>query len=135
MCIRDRNKMAAYDFHGTVARWRTTPEKFEELWNAPQTEVPNSHGRVRLGKNGKPIKRCRIVFMDELPGVPLNDNWSDIAYVAGRSAESANYSTQKPEALLNRIITSSSNENMIEMCIRDSANTVQQSLHCHLRLL
>lgn len=63
--------MAAYDFHGTVARWRTTPEKFEELWNAPQTEVPNSHGRVRLGKNGKPIKRCRIVFMDELPGVPL----------------------------------------------------------------
>ena len=108
-----QNKMAAYDFHGTVARWRTTPEKFEELWNAPQTEVPNSHGRVRLGKNGKPIKRCRIVFMDELPGVPLNDNWSDIAYVAGRSAESANYSTQKPEALLNRIITSSSNENMI----------------------
>lgn len=82
-----QNKMAAYDFHGTVARWRTTPEKFEELWNAPQTEVPNSHGRVRLGKNGKPIKRCRIVFMDELPGVPLNDNWSDIAYVAGRSAE------------------------------------------------
>lgn len=45
-----QNKMAAYDFHGTVARWRTTPEKFEELWNAPQTEVPNSHGRVRLGK-------------------------------------------------------------------------------------
>ena len=105
--------MAAYDFHGTVARWRTTPDKFEELWNAPQTEVPNSHGRVRLGKNGKPIKRCRIVFMDELPGVPLNDNWSDIAYVAGRAAESANYSTQKPEALLNRIITASSNENML----------------------
>lgn len=108
-----QNKMAAYDFHGTVARWRTTPDKFEELWNAPQTEVPNSHGRVRLGKNGKPIKRCRIVFMDELPGVPLNDNWSDIAYVAGRAAESTNYSTQKPEALLNRIITSSSNENML----------------------
>lgn len=46
-------------------------------------------------------------------GSSFNDNWSDIAYVAGRSAESANYSTQKPEALLNRIITSSSNENMI----------------------
>lgn len=125
-----QNKMAAYDFHGTVARWRTTPEKFEELWNAPQTEVPNSHGRVRLGKNGKPIKRCRIVFMDELPGVPLNDNWSDIAYVAGRSAESANYSTQKPEALLNRIITSSSNENMIVMNFikEDDSTTVEIEL-------
>lgn len=103
-----QNKMMAYNFHGTTARWRTTPEKFEELWNAPQTEVPNSHGRIRLGKNGKPIKRCRIVFMDELPGVPINDNWTDIAYVAGRASESVNYATQKPEALLDRIIKTSS---------------------------
>lgn len=108
-----QNKMVAYDFHGTVARWRTTPEKFEELWNAPQTEVPNSHGRIRLGKDGKPIKRCRIVFMDELPGVPLNDNWDDIPYVAGRAAESVNYATQKPVALLERIIKSSSKEGMM----------------------
>ena len=108
-----QNKMMAYDFHGTVARWRTTPEKFEELWNAPQTEVPNSHGRIRLGKNGKPIKRCRIVFMDELPGVPLNDNWTDVAYVAGRAAESQNYATQKPEALLERILRVSTKENML----------------------
>lgn len=108
-----QNKMKAYDFHGTIARWRTTPDKFEHLWNAPQTEVPNSHGRIRLGKNGKPIKRCRIVFMDELPGVPVNDNWIDIPYVAGRSAESTNYSTQKPEALLERIIKTSSNKGMV----------------------
>ncbi len=108
-----QNKMAAYDFHGTVARWRTSPDKFEELWNAPQTEVPNSHGRIRLGKDGKPIKRCRIVFMDELPGVPINDNWDDIAYVAGRAAESVNYSTQKPESLLERILKSSSNPGMV----------------------
>lgn len=106
-------KMNAYDFHGTTARWRTTPEKFEELWNAEQTEVPNSHGRIKLGKNGKPIKRCRIVFMDELPGVPVNDIWDDINYVAGRSTEKVYYSTQKPEALLERIIKASSNEGMV----------------------
>lgn len=108
-----QNKMMAYDFHGTTARWRTTPEKFEELWDAPQTEVPNSHGRIRLGKSGNPIKRCRIVFMDELPGVPINDNWTDIAYVAGRASESVNYATQKPEALLDRIIKTSSNSGML----------------------
>ena len=51
--------------------------------------------------------------MDELPGVPLGDNWVDIAYVAGRAAESEDYATQKPEALLERIIKSSSNENML----------------------
>lgn len=106
-------KMQAYDFHGTTARWRTTIDKFEELWNAPQTEVPNSHGRIKLGKNGKPIKRCRIVFMDELPGVPISDNWSDISYVAGKAEERVDYATQKPEALLERIIKASSNEGMV----------------------
>jgi len=106
-------KMESYDFHGTIARWRMNPDKFEELWNAPQTEVPNSHGRIKLGKNGKPIKRCKIVFMDELPGVPLNDMWNDISYVAGRSKEKEDYATQKPEALLERIIKASSNEGMI----------------------
>lgn len=106
-------KMNAYDFHGTTARWRTTPEKFEILWNAGQTEVPNSHGRIKLGKNGKPIKRCRIVFMDELPGAPVNDIWDDINYVAGRSIEKVDYSTQKPESLLERIIKASSNEGML----------------------
>ena len=108
-----QNKMDAYDFHGTVAKWRTIPEKMEDLWNAPQTEVPNSHGRIRLGKDGKPIKRCRIVFMDELPGVPVSDIWDDISYVAGRAKESVDYSTQKPEALLERIIKASSDENML----------------------
>lgn len=102
-----RRSMAEYDFHGTVARWRTSPEKMEDLWNAPQTDVPNSHGRIKLGRNGKPIKRCRIMFLDEMPGVPLSDVWSDISYLAGGSRESVNYSTQKPEALLERIIKTS----------------------------
>lgn len=106
-------KMEEYDFHGTSARWRTTPEKFEVLWNAEQTEVPNSHGRIKLGKNGKPIKRCRIIFKDELPGTPINDIWNDISYVAGRSQEKEDYATQKPEALLERIIKASSNEGML----------------------
>ena len=106
-------KMEAYDFHGTTARWRTTREKFEALWEAEQTEVPNSHGRIKLGKNGKPIKRCRIVFMDEMPGSPVNDIWNDISYVAGKSQEKEDYATQKPEALLERIIKASSNEGML----------------------
>ncbi|WP_235200226.1 site-specific DNA-methyltransferase [Pseudomonas monteilii] len=108
-----QNKMAAHDFHGTVARWRTSPEKMESLWNAPQTEVPGSHGRIKLGKNGLPIKRCKIVFLDELPGVPLSDTWSDISYIAGGSGQSVNYATQKPEKLLERIIKASCPENGI----------------------
>ena len=105
-----QRRMAEYDFHGTKARWRTSPEKMKVMWDAPQTEVPNSHGRIKLGKNGNPIKRCRIMFLDEMLGVPLSDLWSDIKYLAGGSKESHSYPTQKPEALLERIIKASSSE-------------------------
>lgn len=105
-----RKSMKEFDFHGTVARWRTGPDGMEELWNAPQTEVPNSHGRIKLGKNGKPIRRCRIMFLDEMPGVPLADVWTDIPYIAGGSAQSHGYPTQKPELLIERIIKASSQE-------------------------
>ena len=104
-----RGSMKFWDFHGTLARWRATPENMEALWNAPQTEVSGSHGRIKLGKDGNPIKRCRIMFLDEMPGVPLSDNWNDISYLAGGSKEAEGYRTQKPEALLERIISASSN--------------------------
>ncbi|MDD3917074.1 MAG: site-specific DNA-methyltransferase [Synergistaceae bacterium] len=105
-----QGKMQEYEFHGTKARWRYTPDNMEKLWNLPQTEVPDSHGRIKLGKDGAPIKRCRIMFLDEMPGVPLSDLWSDIKYLAGGAKEAHNYPTQKPEALLERIIKASSNE-------------------------
>jgi adenine-specific DNA-methyltransferase len=108
-----QGRMELFDFHGTSARWRTNAEKMEMLWNAPQTAVPGSHGRIKLGRNGLPIKRCKIVFLDELPGVPLSDIWTDISYVAGGSGQSLNYGTQKPEKLLERIIRTSCPDNGI----------------------
>ena len=105
-----QKRMAEFDFRGTVARWRTSPEKMEDMWNAEQTEVPDSHGRIKIGKNGTPIKRCRIMFLDEMSGVPLSDLWGDVKYLAGGSKESQNYPTQKPEALIERILRASSNE-------------------------
>ncbi len=110
-----RNSMKEYDFMGTTARWRTNHDKMMDLWNMPQTEVPSSNGRIKLGKDGKPTKRCRIVFLDELPGVPLQDIWNDIPYLAGGSAERIGYPTQKPEALLDRIILCASNEGDVVM--------------------
>ncbi|MCW5553177.1 MAG: site-specific DNA-methyltransferase [Verrucomicrobiae bacterium] len=104
-----RNSMELFDFKGTKARWRTSHEKLMELWNAPQTDVPNSHGRIKLRKDGKPSKRCRIMFLDELPGVPLQSIWPDIPSLRGGAAERLGYPTQKPVALLERIIQASSN--------------------------
>jgi DNA modification methylase len=108
-----QNKMEEFDFMGTTARWRTNLKGMMELWNAPQTEVPNSHGRILLRKDGLPRKRCRIVFLDELPGVTLQSWWGDITPLAGGSKERLGYPTQKPLPLLERIIKTSSNENDI----------------------
>lgn len=118
-----QGKMAEWDFHGTKARWRSTHDKMEALWDAEQTEVPDSHGRIKLGKDGMPIKRCRIMFLDEMPGVPLGDLWTDIKYIAGGAKESQSYPTQKPEALLERIIKASSNENDIVADIFSGSGT------------
>ena len=105
--------MEEFDFKGTKARWRTNREGMEALWNAPQTEVPNSHGRILLREDGFPRKRRRIVFLDELPGVALQSWWGDISPLAGGSIERLGYPTQKPLALPERIIKSSSKENDI----------------------
>jgi hypothetical protein len=108
-----QNKMEEYDFMGTTARWRTNHAGMMALWNSPQTEVPNSHGRVLLRADGRPRKRCRIVFLEDLPGVSLQSWWGDIPPLAGGSTERLGYPTQKPIQLLERIIRSSSNENDI----------------------
>ena len=47
-------------------------------------------------------------FADEMPGVQLQDDWGDIGKAAGE--EDLGYPTQKPEALLERILKASSNE-------------------------
>jgi adenine specific DNA methylase Mod len=47
-------------------------------------------------------------YLDEMPGVPLQNDWSDIAPASGN--EDLGYPTQKPVALLERIIVASSNE-------------------------
>jgi DNA modification methylase len=62
-------------------------------------------GRLYYTRTGMPnYKR----YLDEMPGVPLQDLWADIPPTLGN--ESLGYPTQKPEALLERIIKASSNE-------------------------
>ena len=58
-------------------------------------------------KDGR-IQRKR--YLDELKGKPVSDFWDDIGQVASQSDERLGYPTQKPEALLERVIKTSSNE-------------------------
>jgi DNA modification methylase len=52
----------------------------------------------------------RKTFLDEYEGQPVQNLWTDIYVINSQAKESVNYPTQKPEALLERIIKTSSNE-------------------------
>lgn len=49
-------------------------------------------------------------YLDEMPGVPLQDLWTDLRPIGAKATERLGYPTQKPESLLERIIRSSSEE-------------------------
>ena len=49
-------------------------------------------------------------YLDEMPGISLGDIWDDIPPINSQAAERLGYPTQKPEALLERIVNASSDE-------------------------
>ena len=60
-------------------------------------------------KEGEGTPRLKW-YADELHGMAIGDVWSDIPPISAQSAERLGYPTQKPLALLERIIQASSNE-------------------------
>lgn len=69
-----------------------------------------SEGRIYYTKN----RTLRIKhYLEDAAGIALDDIWTDINAVNSQAEEREEYATQKPEALLERIIKASSNEGMI----------------------
>ncbi|WP_052503583.1 site-specific DNA-methyltransferase [Micromonospora haikouensis] len=74
-------------------------------WVKPEMERLEAEGRLVYSRNGVPrLKR----YVEDSPGVRLQDIWSDVAPLSAHSAERTGYDTQKPLALLERIVASSS---------------------------
>ena len=71
-----------------------------------------AEGRIHFPK--KPTERLRRKgFADELNGMPVQNFWDDITQIGAHPQERTGYPTQKPLALLERIIKASSNEDDI----------------------
>ncbi|HLZ69288.1 MAG TPA: DNA methyltransferase [Dehalococcoidia bacterium] len=87
-----------YEWHGHIRTWRWTKERMQEL---------DKEGRLLYTSSGMPrYKR----YLDESEGTPLQSVWTDIRPLNSQAKEDTGYDTQKPEALLERIIKASSNE-------------------------
>ena len=77
---------------------------------------------IEFSSNGMPRVRR---YLDEKDGMPLDTMWTDIHGIQGSSNESIGYPTQKPEALLERIIKASSNEGDVVLdCFVGSGTTI-----------
>ena len=88
-----------YEVMGVTRYWRYSEERMQELID---------EGRIVQRKPGAVPAYKR--YLDEMPGVSLQDIWADIKNLSPQAKERVGYPTQKPLALLDRIISASSNE-------------------------
>jgi DNA modification methylase len=92
--------------------WRGTKPPENRCWGADLEQLERwwNEGRILLKQDGTPRLDGLKVYLDETKGKRLTANWNDIGRVGNTSDERIDYPTQKPEALLERIIQASSNE-------------------------
>ncbi len=102
------NLTAARPGGDTEYEWKGVKPYQGRYWaySRANMEKFEAEGRLYYTKSGQPrYKR----YLDEMPGVPLQDLWTDIPPIGARATERLGYQTQKPLALLERIIAASSN--------------------------
>ena len=87
-----------YEWNGHTRAWRYSKDTMERL---------DREGRLHYSNTGYPRQK---LYLDESKGTPVQDIWTDINPLAGAHKERLGYPTQKPEALLERVIQASSNE-------------------------
>ena len=90
-----------YEYNGFTPSdygWVVSKEKLQEI---------DKRGDLGWRTNGQPFRKFRF---DEDPGIIINNLWDDILRIQSNSKEAIGYPTQKPEALLERIIKCATNE-------------------------
>jgi len=102
---RPDSNSGKFEWRGTMPPpsrgWGYTIEQLEKWW---------AEGRILTKRDKTPRMDGLKVYLDEMPGKALQSVWTDIPRIPNTSPERLGYPTQKPEALLERIIRASSNE-------------------------
>ena len=89
-----------YEFRGHNRTWRYSRERMLELEN-------DNRLHYSVAGTGPPRRK---VYLSESRGKPVSNLWTDVQALTGGHKERLGYPTQKPLALINRIIKASSNE-------------------------
>ena len=90
-----------YEWKGHKRVWRWTKERMQEA---------HEKGIIHYSSTGLAAQKR---YLDEMQGQPIDTVWDDIPPVQAQAEERLGYPTQKPLALLDRIIKASSDPNQI----------------------
>ena len=82
-------------------------EKAKQMGVHEKLDLLYDNGLIFFSKNGVPRFKQ---YLDKMEGSILQENWTDISPISSQAKERLGYPTQKPLALLERIIQASSNE-------------------------
>jgi len=104
--------------------WKGFPSP-DKGWRFSRETMARLDGEGRIWYPDDKTKRPRLrTYLDQLKGRPLDSVWVDVYPVNSQAAERVEYRTQKPEALLERIIKASSNEgDLVLDCFCGSGTT------------
>jgi DNA modification methylase len=94
----------------TSYEWKGVRPPSGRYWAYSKANMEQFEAESRLtfaAKSGMPRLKH---YLDKMPGVSLADWWEDIFPINSQAQERLGYPTQKPEALLERIVKASSNE-------------------------
>ena len=83
------------------------PESVKSLSTQEKLDSLDDIGRIYWPPTGKVPSYKR--YLDEMPGTPVDTIWDDIKSIGSNAKERMGYATQKPVALMDRIISASSN--------------------------
>ncbi len=92
--------------------WKGKPPIAGRHWAYRQEKMLELEQQSRLTYTGKGSVRIKQ-YLDEMPGQQIMDVWDDVDKIHHMAHERLEYGTQKPEALLERIVKTSSNKNSI----------------------
>jgi len=110
-----------YEVMGVTRFWRYSKTKMDELIAQGRIVQPSPEAVPRYKR-----------YLDEMQGVPMQNMWDDISPINSQAQERLGYPTQKPEALLERIIKASSNEGDVVLdpfCGCGTTISVAERLH------
>lgn len=114
-----------YEVMGVTRYWRYSEEKMKQLIKEGRI-VQTSPGAVPAYKR----------YLDEMKGNPLQSVWSDLDPLQSMSGERLGYPTQKPEALIKRILLTASKEgDVILDCFAGGGTTAKVAADLNRRFI